>query len=206
MRADRSEIYMGSFGFLPASAQGPSSYCHDTILFSKLDTSQNVWWTLMIRCCVAEPLVRTRLDAFLLIIGAPSYLSCFTNFGCRLCSKCFQGAEGSFTIAKQASYPDARERKWRKWNRRGGKRKKERKVHIFSIIAATTKCFYSKTEGDCSQFASVQDKVCCLCCATYIFLLNLVENPIGFSCLHISASFWKGCIVHAKRNYSIQIC
>lgn len=174
---------MGNFGFLPASAHWPSSYCHVIILFSKLDTSQNVWWTLMIRCCVAEPLLRTWLCAFPPIISTPSYLSCFTNFGCRLCSKCFQRAEGSFTIAKQASYPDAWERKWRKWNRREGKRKKERKVHIFNIFGATIKCFYSKIERDCSQFASAQDKVFCLCCATYIFLLNLFENAIGFSCL-----------------------
>lgn len=125
---------MGNFGFLPASAQGPSSYCHDTILFSKLDTSQNVWWTLMIRCCVAEPLVRTRLGAFPPIISAPSYLSRFTNFSCRLYSKCFQGAEGSFTIGKQASYPGARENKWRKWNRRRGKRKKEKKKFTFLIL------------------------------------------------------------------------
>lgn len=72
------------------------------------------WWSLMIWCRVAEPLGRTQLGALPPIISAPSYLFCFSNFGCRLCSKCFRRAEGSFTATKQ----DARERKCRKWLKR----------------------------------------------------------------------------------------
>lgn len=80
----------------------------------------------MIRCCVAEPLVRTRLGAFPPIITAPSHLSRFTNFGCSVCSECLLGAEGSLTSPKQASYPHARERKAREEKGREEKGREEK--------------------------------------------------------------------------------
>lgn len=78
---------------------GPSFYCCDTTLFSKLDSRQNICWTLTIKCCVAEPLVQTQLHAFPPTITASSHLSCFNNFGCRVCvqSACWE-QKGSLTI------------------------------------------------------------------------------------------------------------
>lgn len=68
----------------------------------------------MTRCCVAEPLVQAQLGAFPPIITAPSHLSRFNNFGCRVYvqSVCWE-QKGSLTITKQSSYPHARVREKR---------------------------------------------------------------------------------------------
>lgn len=146
----------------------------------------------MIRCCVAELLVRTRLGAFPPIITAPSHLSRFTNFGCRVCSKCLLGVEGSFTITKQASYTDGRERKGREAKKTEGKAKEKKnnntEIHIFIIIAAINKCLYSKNGRDCSKLQEFRTMfVACVVLwidFSYIYLKKLLASPVITSLHH----------------------
>lgn len=94
----------------------------------------------MIRCCVAEPLVRTRLGAFPPIITAPSHLSRFTNFGHRVCvqSVCWEQEALLQSVNKPPTHMQERERQGKKREgkkRKENKRRKERKgFHIFFII------------------------------------------------------------------------
>lgn len=129
----------------------------------------------MIRCCVAEPLVRTWLGAFPPMITALSHLSRFTNFGCRVCV--FKVFAGSRRLP-EASYPHARERNTKEEKGREENGKQKRKIIIINIInnsSSSCCCYYMLLLQKWKKLHNleVSRQRFAACVVPQIFLLNL---------------------------------
>jgi len=91
----------------------------------------------MIRCCVAEPLMRTRLGAFPPIITAPSHLSRSTNFGCRACVQTVYWEQKALigSLNKPPTHMQERERQGKKRQGKGreekGKEKRKKRISLY---------------------------------------------------------------------------
>lgn len=178
----------------------------------------------MIRCCVAEPLVRTRLGAFPPIITAPSHLSRFTNFGHRVCvqSVCWEQEALLQSLNKPPTHMQERERQGKKREEKGREQKEKRKKrisHIFYYFIFTI-CF-SKAE-EIVHNLQVSRQRFAACIVPQMFLLNLfvLSSPLciilsRMCCLHKEELFCsalpENCTIKIKdRSYckktSSQMC
>lgn len=164
----------------------------------------------MTRCCVAEPLVQAQLGAVPPIITAPSHLSRFNNFGCRVCvqSACWE-QKGSLTITKQASYPHARVRE-----KREEKEKLRRRISHLLLSSSSLLYVSALKVEEIAHHLQVSRQRFAPCVLPQMFLLNLFVLSScfciilsGMCCLQkeklLSFTLPENCITEIKgRSYS----